>query len=204
MRCAKCGCAFQRPASNLAAWCPQCGFRHAPALPVDSTEPISQDTSDESLATVQVIEPLGSGLVEPKSYSVVFVYECPSEDCRAEHTVSLQETAFPGRIRCYCGARLTLKPVESVQVIPTFSDRQFGATTTIANERIPDENRREYIPERVRHAVWRRDQGKCVECGTSEKLEFDHVIPFSKGGSNTERNLQLLCERCNRQKNARI
>jgi len=37
-----------------------------------------------------------------------------------------------------------------------------------------------------------------------EKLEYDHIIPVSKGGSNTERNIQLLCEKCNRQKSATI
>ncbi|MGH9199405.1 MAG: HNH endonuclease [Acidimicrobiia bacterium] len=34
--------------------------------------------------------------------------------------------------------------------------------------------------------------------------EFDHIIPLATGGSNTERNVQLLCESCNRQKGARI
>lgn len=52
--------------------------------------------------------------------------------------------------------------------------------------------------------VWQRDAGRCVECGSKEKLEYDHIIPLSKGGSNTERNLQLLCERCNRIKGGAI
>jgi HNH endonuclease len=64
--------------------------------------------------------------------------------------------------------------------------------------------RRPTIPERVRHEVWRRDQGRCIDCGSRENLEFDHIIPFSRGGSNTARNLQLLCEACNRRKLARI
>lgn len=64
--------------------------------------------------------------------------------------------------------------------------------------------KRERIPEAVRHAVWRRDEGKCVKCGSNEKLEFDHIIPIIKGGSNTERNIQLLCEPCNRQKSDKI
>ncbi|MHB1570538.1 MAG: HNH endonuclease [Solirubrobacteraceae bacterium] len=60
------------------------------------------------------------------------------------------------------------------------------------------------IPESVRHSVWRRDRGRCVECGSQENLEFDHVIPVAKGGANTERNLQLLCQECNRRKGATI
>jgi tetratricopeptide (TPR) repeat protein len=60
------------------------------------------------------------------------------------------------------------------------------------------------IPEKVRHVVWRRDEGRCVKCGSQENLEFDHVIPILRGGANTERNLQLLCEPCNRGKGATI
>ncbi|VBB42855.1 hypothetical protein TRIP_B220103 [uncultured Desulfatiglans sp.] len=61
-----------------------------------------------------------------------------------------------------------------------------------------------YIPPAIKLAVWRRDQGKCAHCGSKEKLEYDHIIPISKGGSNTERNVQLLCEKCNREKAAKI
>ena len=63
---------------------------------------------------------------------------------------------------------------------------------------------RERIPENVRHEVWRRDEGKCVKCGSRERLEFDHIIPVSLGGSNTARNIELLCESCNRKKSNKI
>lgn len=66
------------------------------------------------------------------------------------------------------------------------------------------ERRRDPIPENVRIFVWQRDGGKCVTCGTRENLEFDHIIPFSKGGSATERNIQLLCRSCNSAKGAHI
>lgn len=61
-----------------------------------------------------------------------------------------------------------------------------------------------HISQSVKDTVWNRDGGKCVQCGSKEKLEFDHIIPHSKGGSNTYRNIQLLCENCNRRKSASI
>jgi hypothetical protein len=64
----------------------------------------------------------------------------------------------------------------------------------------PLTGKREPIPDDVKLYVWRRDGGKCVKCGSQEKLEFDHVIPLSKGGSNTARNIQILCQECNRTK----
>jgi len=67
-----------------------------------------------------------------------------------------------------------------------------------------EEAGRERIPEEVRLLVWERDGGRCVKCGSTEDLEFDHIIPVSRGGSNTERNLQILCTTCNRRKKDRI
>lgn len=63
---------------------------------------------------------------------------------------------------------------------------------------------REPIPREVQILVWQRDQGKCVRCGSNANLEFDHIIPLSKGGANSARNIQLLCQTCNRSKGARI
>lgn len=60
------------------------------------------------------------------------------------------------------------------------------------------------IAEEVRIEVWRRDGGRCVKCGSQANLEFDHIIPVAMGGSNTARNLQLLCEACNRTKGASL
>ncbi len=63
---------------------------------------------------------------------------------------------------------------------------------------------RQPIPDDVKIYVWQRDNGHCVICGSQENLEYDHIIPVSKGGSNTERNIQLLCEKHNRSKGGNI
>ena len=64
---------------------------------------------------------------------------------------------------------------------------------------------RRIIPTRVKLEVWKRDGGKCTECGSEEDLHFDHIIPWSKGGaSSTSENVQLLCSKHNLQKHDRI
>ena len=60
------------------------------------------------------------------------------------------------------------------------------------------------IPESVRIEVWRRDKGSCARCGKRENLEYDHIVPVSQGGGNTTRNIELLCENCNRSKGGNI
>jgi len=67
-----------------------------------------------------------------------------------------------------------------------------------------DADKSRQIPQEVRIAVWQRDQGRCVQCGANDYLEYDHMIPFSKGGANTLNNVQLLCRRCNLAKSDRI
>ncbi len=69
----------------------------------------------------------------------------------------------------------------------------------------PEPGRARAIPPHVRRTVWKRDQGCCVLCGSRDRLHFDHIIPVSKGGSSTTSdNIQLLCERHNLGKSARI
>jgi stress response protein SCP2 len=60
------------------------------------------------------------------------------------------------------------------------------------------------IPQDVKAQVWQRDGGACVECGDGHYLEFDHIIPLSRGGATSVTNLQILCRACNRAKGARI
>lgn len=58
------------------------------------------------------------------------------------------------------------------------------------------------IPDDVKHYVWTRDGGTCQGCGSTDEIQYDHIIPVSKGGSSNVENLQILCGPCNRFKAA--
>jgi len=61
------------------------------------------------------------------------------------------------------------------------------------------------IPTWVKQEVYKRDRGRCVLCGATDQLHFDHDLPFSKGGASaTPANVRLLCMRCNLSKGAKI
>ncbi len=57
-----------------------------------------------------------------------------------------------------------------------------------------------YIPESTKKIVYTRDGGICQCCGSSLSLEYDHITPYSCGGSSSASNIQLLCMKCNRSK----
>lgn len=92
-----------------------------------------------------------------------------------------------------------------VLIEPSFVPEGNGGPLDSADDKMTDASKPDrYITSSVKMEVWRRDGGKCVECGSKEKLEYDHIIPVSKGGSSTARNVQLLCEKCNRRKSDNI
>ena len=85
------------------------------------------------------------------------------------------------------------------------------AVESVSDESAPEENanrfveRSRIIPTSVKLEVWSRDGGKCVTCGATDELHFDHILPFSKGGTSLKaENIQLLCARHNLSKSAKI
>jgi len=67
------------------------------------------------------------------------------------------------------------------------------------------EGPRESIPAAVRRAVWARDGGRCSWpldsggcCGSTHRLELDHLVPWAAWGGATEANLRVVCAAHNR------
>jgi len=61
-----------------------------------------------------------------------------------------------------------------------------------------------YVPAAVKREVWIRDGGRCQRplegggiCGSTHRLQFDHVVPRARGGKATVSNIRLLCQPCN-------
>lgn len=53
-------------------------------------------------------------------------------------------------------------------------------------------------------ALKKKHGGKCLRCGSRKDLQPDHVVPLSKGGSDSIDNIQPLCGKCNREKQANV
>ena len=95
------------------------------------------------------------------------------------------EIATDGKRKVF---RFHLKPVER---------KPLGRLVELPHTRL--------IPTHVKVEVWRRDDGKCVLCGSTQNLHYDHEIPFSKGGSSmTAENVRLLCAKHNLEKSDKI
>jgi hypothetical protein len=55
------------------------------------------------------------------------------------------------------------------------------------------------LPEVVRDVI-ERDGLRCVECGSTDDLQLDHILPVALGGATSVENLHVLCGGCNRAK----
>lgn len=58
------------------------------------------------------------------------------------------------------------------------------------------------------HVEWtdicRRYDQRCAYCGERKRLEQDHVVPLSKGGTHTAGNVVPACKSCNSAKGNRL
>ncbi|HVM72577.1 MAG TPA: tetratricopeptide repeat protein [Anaerolineales bacterium] len=141
---------------------------------------------------------------------------CPKCNELEISILSLSPNARSLSVRCrHCKHeyRIKMEPNDSIQILNLFNSFTETANTSalkylpvwrmeikkrqITNQRMP-------ITTEVKKAVWKRDGGKCVNCGSEFELQYDHIIPVVKGGSSTIENIQILCKKCNYKKHASI
>jgi len=160
---------------------------------------------------VEVLKRFGSERLKQLGYPLMPTYkyalEHPDEDLRPEIVADVRKSYHRLGIKAIHWAIPDLVTQDIEYMLDTLQILVEPDYVPLSESAQPDETEDptdRYIPPTVKLAVWRRDMGKCVQCSSKEKLEYDHIIPVSKGGSNTERNIQLLCEKCNREKAAKI
>ena len=137
------------------------------------------------------------------TYELLKDADATSEEIEKYVIKELQSVGFK-KNHWYIKSRLLMEIEYMIEALRILVEPDFIPLEDIDSNLKEENNSSRYIPSNVKISVWRRDHGKCVDCGSKEKLEYDHIIPITKGGSNTERNIQLLCEKCNRKKSANI
>jgi hypothetical protein len=114
----------------------------------------------------------------------------------------LQEAQDLRRHRCPAGDLEALFERALELLVAEEKKKKFGLTAK-PRTRAPKRARKHspYIPYAVRRQVWTRDAGQCCFVGTGgqrcqarSRLEFQHVIPFARGGPSSVDNVELLCK----------
>lgn len=118
---------------------------------------------------------------------------------------SQQYCVYCGRVahRCLCD-----KPDSNIRRFLERGDQSYIPTyrSTHYKRGVPPQiKKRERATMRKNHRVWYQllaesDKESCANCGASENLAIDHVLPIAKGGLSEIDNLQLLCATCNQLK----
>ncbi len=119
----------------------------------------------------------------------------------AELKAREEKDEFPLNILCSrCGSTARIFDINNERTAAKYACFFCNKTTIHRSHQSPEKRRREAITESARVAVLTR-AGQCCEiCGSNQNLHIDHIVPFSKGGSNDMKNLQLLCRECNLRK----
>lgn len=91
------------------------------------------------------------------------------------------------------------------EFVLTITEQDLRQAKEYRQEKKIDLEQTRQIPGPVKAEVYIRDHGQCVMCGASDNIHFDHILPYSKGGTSLKvENIQLLCARHNLQKSAKL
>ena len=131
------------------------------------------------------------------------VGRCPAERVRVYEKIRSGIWVYNGLFELVDGWQETNERRQVFKFRLQLSDEaDAGLSTTVPG--FEEENDR-VIPTAVKVEVWKRDKGRCVKCGSKENLHFDHIIPYSQGGSSKNAaNIQILCAKHNLEKRDNI
>jgi hypothetical protein len=106
----------------------------------------------------------------------------------------------------FAKARLVVEELQALCLVCWDQDRErileYERQARIAN--YPSTMPQRQLPKGQRRRILERDEFRCVTCGSTEMLAVDHKQPRSKGGSDDDDNLQILCRSCNSRKGVRV
>ena len=91
------------------------------------------------------------------------------------------------------------------EFVLTITDQELETAKKHKKNKHIDLEQTRQIPGRVKLAVYKRDLGMCKKCQAKDNLHFDHILPYSIGGTSfKEENIQLLCARHNLEKSDKL
>ena len=87
------------------------------------------------------------------------------------------------------------------KIISLMADNYINQKVEVKREtkNVPVRNSR-YIPRKVKETIYKRANGECENCKSTYNLEYEHIVPFSMGGTNDVSNINLYCSNCNKRK----
>lgn len=120
-----------------------------------------------------------------------------SEDRRVR--ISIQEKTHNElfKIRGFIGSKMTLDEVIMLMIgemKAKVEKNKFKQNSKVSS--LPAQEAGRVISAYVKKEVYKRDK-QCVQCGSTQYLNYDHRVPYSLGGKSNMENVRLLCFNCN-------
>ena len=107
-----------------------------------------------------------------------------------------------GLVIGYCKDRAAIANRDSYQIVTLGGILYQALDMDLIGEEEYDELKKAYrrkpMPTNRRMGIIRRDGYKCLNCGSGNRLQVDHIKPLFVGGSDANKNLQTLCRVCHK------
>ena len=125
------------------------------------------------------------------------LWEMKSDDAPKRVTITLKEESYE-QLKKVQGLK-SHKAVDMDSLILLMCDEvlKIWDPTVTKRQGKGSQPQSRYISAALKATVWKKDSGKCRNCGGKSRLEIDHIKPFALGGLSIQENLRLLCRNCN-------